>query len=283
MSKRLPSSPERPGASPPALERAILALQMQRPDEAERLASEVLKANRGNIAAAQILGRALLLQNRIDEAIVPLQKAARRSEDPVTETLLASALASAGRSGEAIEQLRLAIARRPPYPPAFTELGGQLNKLGRIEESIAVFESGLALAPGFTELLMGLAHVHVKINDRAKARALFVQAQAAAPRRLDISSALAAVMALDGEYEAAADLYRRVLAQRPDDALIQYYLGKCLLELGDRNAGEAALRAAASSGLQAAGAAIAALSAAPHGRFFLRRSAADNFLRGKPG
>lgn len=283
MSKRLPSSPERPGNGHPALERAILALQMQRPDEAERLASEVLKANRGNIAAAHILGRALLLQNRIDEAIVALQKAARRSEDPVIETLLANALASAGRSGEAIEQLRLAIGRRPPYPPAFAELGGQLNKLGRIEESIAAFESGLGLVPGATDLLVGLGHVRLKINDRAVARALFVQARAAEPRRLDILGALAGVIALDGEYASAADLYRRMLALRPDDALSQYYLGKCLLELGDRDAGEAALRAAASSGLQAAGAAIAALSAAPHGRFFLRRSAADNFLRGKPG
>ncbi|WP_249128422.1 tetratricopeptide repeat protein [Bradyrhizobium lablabi] len=148
MSKRLPSSPERSGASHPALERAILALQIGRPDEAERLASEVLKASRSNIAAAQILGRALLMQNKIAEAIVPLEKAARRSEDPAIETLLGSALASAGRSSEAIEQLRLAIARRPPYPPAFAELGGQLSKLGRIEESIAMFESGLALTPG---------------------------------------------------------------------------------------------------------------------------------------
>ena len=256
---------------------------MQRPDEAERLASEVLKASRGNIPAAQVLGRALLMQNKIAEAIVPLEKAARRSEDPAIETLLASALASAGRSGEAIAQLRLAIARRPPYPPAFAELGGQLSRLGRIEESIAAFEGGLALAPGVTDLLMGLGYLHLKINDRARARALFLQAQATEPRRLDILGALASVMALDGEYAAAADLYRRVLGQRPDDALMHYYLGKCLLELGDRDAGEAELRAAASSGLQAAAGAITALSAAPHGRFFLRPSAVAKFLRVKPG
>jgi Flp pilus assembly protein TadD len=255
---------------------------MGRPDEAERLASEVLKANRANIAAAQILGRALLMQNRIAEAIAPLEKAARRSEDPVVETLLGNALASAGRSGEAIEQLRLATARRPPYPPAFAELGGQLGKLGRIEESIAAFESGLALAPGDTDLLMGLGYLRLKINDRATARSLFLQVQAAEPRRIDVLSALANVMALDGEYAAAADLYRRVLALRPNDAMMHYNLGKCLLELGERDAGEAALRTAASAGLQMAGGAVAALSAAPHGRFFLRPSAAANFLRVKP-
>src|SRR5262245_40642969 len=279
MSKRLPSSP----APHPALERAVLALQMRRPDEAERLASEVLKADRGNVAAAQILGRALLVQNRIAEAIIPLEKAARRSEDPAIETLLGGVLASAGRSDEAIAKLRLALTRRPPYPPAFAELGGQLGKLGRIEEAIAVFESGLALTPGVTDLLIGLGHLHLQTNDRARARALFLQVQAAEPRRPDTLSAVANVMALDGEYAAAADLFRRVLALLPIDAMMHYNIGKCLLELGDRDAGEAMLRIAASAGLHMAGRAIEALSAAPHGRFFLRPSAFANFLRVKPG
>ena len=99
-----------------------------------------------------------------------------------------------------------------PTRLAFAELGGQLSKLGRIEESFAMFESGIALTPGVTELLMGLGYLHLKTNNRAKARALFLQVQAADPGRLDALSALANVMALDGEYAAAADLYRRVLA-----------------------------------------------------------------------
>lgn len=255
---------------------------MQRPGEAERIASEVLKANRTNVAAAQILGRALLMQNRVADAIVPLEKAARRNEDPVIETLLGNALAATGRSGEAIEQLRLAITRRPPYPLAFAELGSQLSRLGRIEESIATFEAGLAIAPGDSELLMGLGHLHLKINGRAKARALFLQVQATDPRRTDVLSALGNVLALDGEYAAAAENYRRVLALRPHDAMMQYNLGKCLLELGQREAGEAALRAAASAGLQMAAGAVNALSAASHGRFFLRPSAVAEFLRAKP-
>ena len=223
------------------------------------------------------------MQNRVAEAIVPLEKAARRTEDPVIETLLGNALASTGRSGEAIEQLRLAITRRPPYPPGFAELGGQLSRLGRIEESIATFERGLALTPGDSELLMGLGYLQLKINGRAKARALFLQVQAANPGQIDVLSALGNVMALDGEYAAAAEHYRRVLALRPHDAMMQYNLGKCLLELGQRDAGEAALRAAASAGLEMAAGAVSALSAASHGRFFLRPSAFAKFLRAKPG
>lgn len=148
-------------------------MRMQRPLEAERLAADVLKSDRGNALAAQILGRALLMQNRAEEAIVPLERAARRSDDPTVETLLAAALAAIDRSDEALDQLRRTTARRPPFPPAFLEQAVQLSKLGRVEEAIAVLESGLALARGALDLRLELGFLHLKRNDRARARSLF--------------------------------------------------------------------------------------------------------------
>jgi Flp pilus assembly protein TadD len=279
VSKRPSSNPERPSPQHPALEKAILAFRMQRPDEAERLASDVLKSNRGNVLAAQILGRALLMQNRAREAIDPLQRAARRSDDPEIETLLAAALAASGRDDEAFEQLRRTTARRPPFLPAFLELGRTLGDIGRFDEAIAALESGLALAPDALDLQMGLGYLHLKRNDRAKARALFAQVLAAAPGRHEALVALAKVMALDGDYADAADLYRRALGHKPDDAPTRINLGKCLLEMGEREAGEATIRAATRGTAQWAGLALMSLAAAPHGRFFLRLSAAAKFLR----
>jgi Flp pilus assembly protein TadD len=278
MSKPPPRPAAPPSSGNPALENAILALRMQRPDEAERLAAGVLKSNRGNALAAQILGRALIMQNRAAEAIEPLQRAARRSDDPATETLLAMALAAVGRRDEALEQLRQATARRPPFASAFLEHGGLLAKLGRFDEAIAVLESGLALTPEAVDLRMELGYVHLKRNSRANARALFLQVLAVAPARHDAVAALAKVMALDGEYAAAADLYRRALGLRPDDAVTRNSLGMCLLEMGERTAGEASLRAAMRDAPQMAGQAITSLAAASHGRFFLRPSAAAKFL-----
>jgi predicted Zn-dependent protease len=110
------------------------------------------------------------------------------------------------------------------------------------------------------------------------ARDLFLQVRAAAPERHDALVGLASVMVLDGEYAAAADLYRLALGVRPDDAVTRISLGKCLLEMGKRDAGEATLRAAARGAAQMAGPAIVALAGAPHGRFFLRPSAAAKFL-----
>ena len=281
MSKRppVPSSAGWPNAIDRALDRATLALRMQRPDEAERIAADVLKANRGNARAAQVLGQALLMQNRPVEAIAPLERAARRNGDPAIETLLATALAAAGRRDEALDQLRRTTARRPPFAPAFLEHGGQLASTGRFEEANAVLESGLSFAPDSVELRMELGFLHLKRNNRAKARAMLSQALAAAPERSDVLAALARVMALDGEYAAAADLFRRALGLRPDDVMSRNNLGLCLLEMGQREAGEASLRAVARGAPQIAGLAITSLATASHGRFFLRPSAAAKFLR----
>jgi predicted Zn-dependent protease len=279
MSKRPNLSiPARPSPSSQALERAVLAIRMQRPDEAERLASEVLKSDRGNALAGQILGHALLMQNRADEAIVPLERAARRSDDPAIETLFAAALAGAARTDEALEQLRRTTARRPPYPPAFLEHARQLAKAGSIDEAIAVLESGLALTPDALDLRLELGQLHLKRNRRAEARALFLDVLAAAPERQDVQAALAKAMAMDGEYGAAADIFRRVLGLRPNDAMTRNSLAVCQLEMGERDAGEASLRAVTRDAPQMAGQAITSLASSSHGRFFLRPSAVAKFL-----
>jgi tetratricopeptide (TPR) repeat protein len=280
MSKRPPRPviPERQSSSNQALESAVFALRMQRPNEAERLAEGVLKSNRGNALAAEVLGRALLMQNRADEAIVPLERAARRSDSAAIETLLAAAYAATARSDDALDQLRRTMARRPPFPPAFLEMAGQLTRIGQPDEAIAVLEDGLALAPGAADLRMELGFLSIKRNNRTKARALFLQVLAAAPERHDALIALGKVMALDGEYAAAADTYRRALGLRPDDAMTRNNLGICLLEMGERHAGEANLRAAMRGDPHTVGRAITSLAAASHGRFFLRPSAAAKFL-----
>jgi len=282
MSNRLHTASRTPSSVDQTLEQALLAMRMQCFTAAERLAAGVLKSEPGNVHAAQVLGHALLMQSRPAEAIDPLHRAVRQSDDPATETLLARALAAAGRAEEALDQLRRTTARRPPFPLAFLEMGDQLAKAGRFDEGVAVFESGLSLAPDAAVLRMGLGYLHLERNDRSGARALFSAVRAAAPERHDALVALARVLVLDGEYVAAAALYRRALTLRPGDALTRIDLGKCLLEMGERAAGEAALRAATSGAVQLAGLAMTALAAAPRGRFFLRPSAAARFLRLEP-
>jgi len=261
-----------------ALERAGLALRMNQPGEAERLASEILKAERSNVMAASLLGQALLAQNRAEEAVSPLEKAARRSGDPSLETLFAIALASSGHDEDALVQLRKTTARRPIFPPAFRELAARLSKRGEIEAAIKVLEECLAQSGNIAELQLDLATLYLGRNARGKARAVLTEALAAAPGRPDIVALLARIMLLDGEYAAAADAYRHVLAVRPDDAATRADFAVCLMEMGEREAGEANLRAATRGRPDMVYRAVGSLAAPAHGRLFLRPSAVVKFL-----
>jgi hypothetical protein len=76
--------------------------------------------------------------------------------------------------------------------------------------------------------------------------------------------------------------WRHALGLRPDDAMTRADLAACLLEMGERDAGEANLRLALRSGPQMLGRTTYALAASSHGRFFFRPSAVAKFLRGEP-
>jgi Tfp pilus assembly protein PilF len=153
---------------------------------------------------------------------------------------------------------------------------------GAYADAIAALHQGLAIFPGAWELLNELALQHIKTNDRATARAVLSQALAGTPGHPFLLMTLGQVLYLEGEYAAAADAYQRVLTVNPADAAARKNLGTCRLEMGERAAGEADLHAAVSAAPQLAGHAIAALALASHGRFFLRHSAATEFLRKAP-
>jgi tetratricopeptide (TPR) repeat protein len=276
MSKSL--SQERSRPPNPALAKAVLALQMQQLEDAEQLASQVLKSDRGNTLAAEILGRALLAQNRLDEAIVQLAKFARRTDASSIETLLAGMLAAVGRRDDAIDHLRRAVARRPHYIPAFVELALQLRKAGQFDEAMTVTESGLTFEPQSADLQLALGYVLAERNERVRAREVFAKVHAAEPTHHDALMALAAAVIWDGDYARAADLYRGALAIKPmDDTRIR--LGKCLLELRQREEAEALFRTAAHGLSKLAAPSVIAMVSASHGRIFLQPSAALDFLR----
>jgi Flp pilus assembly protein TadD len=262
------------------LERAAVALQGRQFTEAERFAAQVLKSSQADAAAASILGRALLAQNRGSEAVAPLEQAAQGRRDPAIETLLGAALGSAGRRAEAIDLLRRTTMARPPFLPAFQELAGQLAALGHLDEAIAAVESALAMIPGAIDLQLDLARLHLQHNERHKARAVLAAARDAAPERPDIWVMLARVLFQDGEYVSAADAFRHALGHRPDDVYIRADLAVCLLEMGNRDSGEASLRSAFRNGAQMLGRTTHALTGSSHGRFFFRPSAAVKFLQG---
>src|SRR4029077_2669544 len=112
------------GAKPDdPLQQAVFALNAKRPQEAQRIAEQILKADPQRAQALRILGGALLMQDRAADAVASLEDAARALRDPEIDTLLAIALRRIGRTEDALSRLKRAIKRRPPFGAAFHELG----------------------------------------------------------------------------------------------------------------------------------------------------------------
>jgi len=269
----------RSGLAERALQQAVAALHAGHADQAEWLAAEAVRANPSDARAQHVLGHALLLQGRAEEAIGPLEQAARRIRDPAVETQLAVALRQSGRDEEALARLTRAVKRRPPFPPAYLELGNLLAALGRSDEAIEVLQQAVAIAPRMGEASVQLGFVHAARGQSDQAREWLLRGLAEQPRDPDALFVLAQLTQAKCDFSGAAELYRRVLALAPDDAASRLGLGVCLLELGQTAAAFEHISAAANSSARMFGEALTALAAAGHGRFWLRPSDAARTLK----
>jgi tetratricopeptide (TPR) repeat protein len=274
-----PMAPGGGGRGDDALSRAVLALNSQRPNEAERIAGEVLKADPRHSRALHIFGCALLMQGRAEDAIAPLETAARGGRDPEIDTQLAMALRQTGRHEDAFSRLKRATKRRPPYAAAFRELGALLVSMERYDEAVEVLRSGLEVAPMMSQLSIQLGYALLSRGNCADAKGAFVRALDISPGSADALFGMAKAHRDSGEARAAADYFRRYLMSEPGDQSAWLHLGHCLLELGQLDAGYECFRTVARGDPKRYGNALASLAASGRGRLWLKPSAAAQFLR----
>jgi tetratricopeptide (TPR) repeat protein len=282
------NGPEHPtalgaGSGDETLQRASFALNAQRPNEAELIAGAVLKSDPRNIRALHILGYALLMQGRPQDTIAALDPAGRSLHDPEIDTQLAIALRQTGRIEDALLRLKRAIKRRPPYAAAFHELGGLLLSIKRHDEAAETLRRGLEIAPMMPELSIRLGHVFLLRRNFADAKVAFARALGISPGSYDAQFGMAKAHQEVGEPHAAAGYFRRCLVSRPDDPGTWVALGQCLLELDQREAGYECFRAAARGDPRRFGKALSSLVKSGRGRFWLKPSEAERYLRGIKG
>jgi tetratricopeptide (TPR) repeat protein len=276
--KILANSADREAARNETLQRARTALNADRPQEAARIADELLKIDPRDVQALRLRGAALLVQKRAGEAIAPLAAAALGLRDSETDTLLAMALRQCGRLEEALSRLKRASKRRPPYAPAFHELGYLLMSLGRYDEAIEALRTGITFAPMMPQLSVQLGEVFLRRRDYAQAKTAFAGALEIAPAAAEALFGTAKAYQALGETSPAADYYRRCLRARPDDMSAWLNLGHCLLQLGDTEGGYDCFRTAARGDPKRYGKALTSLVASGRGRLWLKPSAAARFF-----
>jgi tetratricopeptide (TPR) repeat protein len=267
-----------PAAIDDILRLGVKAIEEQRASDAERLAREALARDSRHAGAMHLLGVALLMQERVREAVAPLEQAAREKTGAQIETHLAKALLQLGRSNDALTRLQRAIECQPPFAPAFQELGILLCSMRRFDEAESVFRRGLQADPTSMELSLDLGRFYIIRADAKNAKMAFARVLANAPRDPRALHGLGAALLYEGEIERAVERFRQVLAVQPGHLRAQLDLVHCLMQLGHSEDAIASLRAMVRAAPQNYGQALRAVVSAGRGRFWIRRSAAAQFL-----
>lgn len=111
-------------------------LKQGRPEEAMLLFRQGLRQSPDASALSRGLGLAAVHAGRSDEALAPLEAAAREDADPEVHVLLAHLYDRRDDSGRALEHLRAVLAQEPEHPAA-RRLLAKIEREARAEAGLA--------------------------------------------------------------------------------------------------------------------------------------------------
>lgn len=198
----------------PVLRRAIAAYEAGAWPDAEAACAEVLKSDRNQPDALQILGN-IRARSGDTEAALPFFERARKAAPGNIFILnsLGGAYAANGRLAEAKEALEAALRIDGNFPWALQNLGGILMELGERTGARRCYEQALMTDPRHVESISALADLAEKENRLDDARLLVRQALTLAPGFLAARTVDARLALRAGDAVLAESILRDVLAQ----------------------------------------------------------------------
>lgn len=192
----------------------------------------------GDARAGAALGALLLQKQRFDEAVDVLEPLARALPDDAGIAVnLSVALRRSGRSMQALGQAQRATSLAPGQASAWNALGLAALELGRVDEALVAFDSGLRIAPRSAALALHRAHCLRRLGRSAEALPLYAQSVETDPALLDGWRGLAATEAALGRVDAALTSRRRAMELAPRDPEVVLEHAIALMQAG--RAGEA--------------------------------------------
>ena len=134
-------------------------------------------------------------------------------QDALTEGNLAAALLESGRTDEALEHIRKALALDPEFADAHNMLGIILARAGRLDEGVEHLQKAVANTPDSLEYRFNLGRVLAARHSFAEAIPQFEKAvELSGGNESQALEMLAAMYAEVGRFRDAAQTARRALA-----------------------------------------------------------------------
>ena len=164
----------------------------------------------------------------------------------------ASASASQGRIGQAMDELRAALREDPSHLPARRMLAAELAQRGELSEAVEVLRDGLAADPARPALAVALARLQAEQGDNRGALATLAASAGAGAGDAEFRGLHAAILQRVERHQEAGEEYRAALRLLPGAGAWMVGLGISLERLGlDAEAREAFLQARAAGSLSA--------------------------------
>jgi tetratricopeptide (TPR) repeat protein len=198
-------------------QRATALLALGRDNDAEADLKKVTELEPKFARAHRSLGQMWLDRGQTEAASRELAKAIEL-EPKLTGARIyyASALLKLGKPEPAIEHLRAAIEMHEEPALAYALLGVAEERLGRQTEALADYSRAIQLDASNATAHEGLGRLYEARGDVAKAIEEYSAAYRAQPSR-EAAIRLAGLHKRAGQLQAAIQLYRRLLLERPDD------------------------------------------------------------------
>lgn len=219
-------------SSSTAESQALGLFQQGRLAEAEAAWRAILERKPDDPEALHLLGLILARTGRAEGLGLLDRSIERAPRNPAFLNNRAQILAEAGRTDEALRDLRRAVMIEPRFHAALCHLGSLLRRLGRHEEALAAFRKALAIDARVPEAHVGLGNVLRERGDPAGARAAYEAALNVEPGNASAHYNLGALLLEAGDAAGAEHYFRKALEREPRNPFALNNLGAALREAG---------------------------------------------------
>ena len=207
----------------------VTSLQIQHWHDSITLFNHTLKVTTRNFVVHNVLGNALALQGRQEEAIAHYAEALRiNSQYADAHNNLGNLLARQGKQEEAIAHYAEALRINPQFAEAHYNLGNLLARQGKQEEVFAHYAEALRINPQYADAHNNLGNLLAHQGKQEEAIAHYAEALRINPQDAEAHYNLGIALARQGRQEEAIAHYAEALRINPKFAEAHYNLGNLL-------------------------------------------------------
>ncbi|RIK66041.1 MAG: O-GlcNAc transferase [Planctomycetota bacterium] len=181
------------------------------------------------------LAKAWTLKGDYPRAIEYYEQAlALRPDFPKARSNLGAILQRVGRAREAESHLRASVESYPENPLAWNNLGSVLLELGRAQEALDCLKKAAALRPDLPDAHYNMGNALFRLRRSEEALAAYGEAIRIDPKYVDAHVNRANVFLQSGQIERARQDLNEAIRIQPDHAIGNYHLSSILAREGRR-------------------------------------------------